>query len=86
MKIKKEITVKELAELKGVVKRVAAGWIEQGRFPGARKVAGSFGQDYWLIPMKEAKAFEPQKRRGKPHDPSASASAVARRGRRSVAV
>ncbi len=76
-------TVKELADFHGVVRRVALGWIQQGKFAGAVKAETDFGTKFWTVPESEVRAFVPQQRRGKPHAENATKAAIMRRGKRS---
>jgi excisionase family DNA binding protein len=56
-----ELTAVQAAERLGVGRSTVNLWCRQGKFHGAR-LEGSPVGDYWLIPEKDLKDFQPPKR------------------------
>jgi hypothetical protein len=56
-----ELTAKEIADLFGVEKRVAQGWIQRGYFPNAHKERHEFVGSVWKVPESDLKGFVPPK-------------------------
>ena len=60
-----DLTVKNIAELQNVEKRVAHNWVLNGLFPNARKtIIEPFGE-MWLVPDTDLKNFQ-KPQRGRP--------------------
>ncbi len=56
-----ELTAAQVAERLDVGRSTVNLWCRQGKFPGARVEESPVG-DYWLIPARDLKDFQPPKR------------------------
>ncbi len=54
----KELTAAQVAERLDVGRSTVNLWCRQGKFPGARVEASPVG-DYWMIPEKDVRDFQP---------------------------
>ena len=54
----KELTAAQVAEHLDVGRSTVNLWCRQGKFPGARVEASPVG-DYWMIPEKDVRDFQP---------------------------
>lgn len=53
------LTVREAAARLNLTKRTIFRWLEDGRFPNARKIPGRLGGE-WRIPAADLDALEPE--------------------------
>jgi len=56
--MEKELTAAQVAERLDVGRSTVNLWCRQGKFPGARVEASPVG-DYWMIPEKDVRDFQP---------------------------